>query len=107
MAALGMALGDQLRRSGQPIDQLVGIGIEKKLLAQLDPAGAYAFLGRPVSEVLAELDQQKAAIREALQVRDQLRPTLDESELSNYWEREKLYGEMYALRWLQSKHRQP
>jgi len=107
MAALGMALGDQLRRSGQPIDQLVGIGIEKKLLAQLDPAGAYAFLGRPVSEVLADLDQQKAAIREALQVRDQLRPTLDESELSNYWEREKLYGEMYALRWLQSKHRQP
>ena len=36
---------------------------------------------------------------------DQVRPTLDESELSNYWEREKLYGEVYAMQWLQSKHR--
>ena len=105
MASLGMALGDQLRRSGRPIDQLVGIGIEKKLLAQLDPAGSYDFLGRPVSEVQADLDQQKAAIRQALEVRDQVRPTLDESELSNYWEREKLYGEVYAMQWLQSKHR--
>jgi hypothetical protein len=36
-----------------------------------------------------------------------VRPTLTESELNNYWEREKLYGETYALQWLQSKYRQP
>jgi RNA polymerase sigma factor (sigma-70 family) len=106
MASLGMALGDQLRRSGAPIDQLVGVGIEKKVLAQLDPSVNYDFLGRPVSDVLAELDQQKAMIRQVIQTRDQLRPTLDESELNNYWEREKLYGEMHALQWLQSNHPQ-
>ena len=107
MASLGMTLGDQLRHAGAPIDQLVGIAIEKKLLAQLDPSGTYDFLGRPVSEVQADLDQQKAAIRQALQVRDQLRPTLSEAELGNYWDREKMYGEMYAMQWLQSRQRQP
>jgi hypothetical protein len=107
MASLGMALGDQLRNAAAPIDELVGIATEKKILAQLDPAGTYDFLGRPVSDVLAELDQQKQAIRDALQTRDQVRPTLNEGELNDYWEREKLYGEMYALRWLQSKYPQP
>jgi len=107
MASMGMVLGDQLRRAGGAIDVLVGIAIEKKILGQLDPAGNYDFLGRPVSEALADMERQKDTIRDALQVRDQVRPTLNESELNNYWDREKLYGEAYALRWLQSKHRQP
>jgi RNA polymerase sigma factor (sigma-70 family) len=107
MAAIGIVLGDQLRRASGPIDQLVGIGIEKKILAQLDPTGTYDFLGRPVSETLAELDRQKDSIREVLQLRDQVRPTLSELELNNYWEREKIYGEAYALQWLQSQHCQP
>ena len=94
-------------RASGPIDQLVGICIEKKILAQLNPAGTYDFLGRPVSETLAELDRQKDSIREVLQLRDQVRPTLSEIELNNYWEREKIYGEAYALQWLQSQHRQP
>ena len=97
----------RLRRNSGPLNELVGIAIQRKILAQLDPSGSYDFLGRPITELQAELDRQKASIREALQVRDQLRPTLDETELNNYWEREKIYGEMYALQWLQSKHRQP
>ncbi|HWH71245.1 MAG TPA: RNA polymerase sigma factor [Candidatus Sulfotelmatobacter sp.] len=107
MASMGIALSDQLRRASAPIDALVGIAIEKKILAQLDPARDYDFLGRPVSEVLAEMERQKQSIRETLQIRDQVRPTLNESELNNYWEREKLYGETHALQWLQSKHPQP
>jgi len=107
MASMGMQLADQLRRANGPIDQLVGIAIEKKILAQLDPAGNYDFLGRPVSEVLWELDQQRQGIRKVMQIRDQVRPTLNESELNNYWDREKLYGEVYAMQWLQSKYHQP
>ncbi len=107
MTAMGMVLGDQLRRASGPIDQLVGISIEKKLLAQLDPAANYDFLGQPVSEVQAELDRQKEVIREAIATRDQIRATLNESELADYWEREKLYGEMYAMQWLQSKYGKP
>ena len=107
MASMAMRLGDQLREASGPIDQLVGIAVEKKILGQLDPAQNYDFLGRPVSQALAELDQQKQAIQQALQIRDQVRPTLSASELNDYWEREKLYGEMYALQWLQSKYPQP
>src|ERR1039458_6229176 len=106
MASMGMILGNILR-AGSPIDQLVGIAIEKKILGQLDPAVNYDFLDRPVSEVLAELDRQKQAIRDALNTRDQLLPTLNEAELASYFERKKLYGEVNAVLWLQSKHSQP
>lgn len=104
MASMGMVLGDQMRRAYGPIDELVGIAIEKKILAKLDPAVSYHFLGRPISKLQAELSRQKETIRELVAIRDQIRPTLSESELNNYWEREKLYGEMYALHWLQSKY---
>jgi RNA polymerase sigma factor (sigma-70 family) len=106
LAAMGMVLGNTLRARG-PIEQLMGIGIEKKILAQLDPAVNYDFLDRPVSEALAELDRQKQAIADALKNRDQVRPTLNAADLVNYFEHEKLYGEMNALQWLQSTNRQP
>ncbi|MGA2281417.1 MAG: sigma-70 family RNA polymerase sigma factor [Verrucomicrobiota bacterium] len=106
LASMGMVLGNSLL-AGNPIDQLVGIAIEQKMLAQLDPAVNYDFLGRPVSEVLAELDRQKQAIRDALNARDQVLPTLNEAELASYFERKKLYGEVNALLWLQSKYHQP
>jgi hypothetical protein len=106
VASMIMILGNTLR-AGSPMDQLVGIAIEKKILGQLDPAANYDFLGRPVSDVLAELERQKQTIRDALNARDQLLPTLDETELTSYFERKKLYGEVNAVLWLQSKHRQP
>ncbi|MGA2748639.1 MAG: sigma-70 family RNA polymerase sigma factor [Verrucomicrobiota bacterium] len=104
MASMGITLGNQLRQASGPIDELVGIAIEKKILAQLDPAQTYDFLDGPLSQVEGELDQQKQAIRQALETRDEVRPTLNESDLNDYWEREKMYGEMYALQWLQSKY---
>jgi RNA polymerase sigma factor (sigma-70 family) len=107
MASMGMQLGNQLRNAPGPIDELMGVAIEKKILAQLDPAQSYDFLDGPVSEVEAKLEQQKQLIQQALQTRDQVRPTLNETELNDYWEREKIYGEMYALQWLQSKYHQP
>ena len=107
MAAMSMILGDQLRRASSPIDELVGISIEKKVLGQLDPAATYDFLGQPVGGLQAELDQQKNGIKTVMQVRDEVRPTLGEAELAGYWEREKMYGEMYAMQWLQSMNAQP
>ncbi len=106
LASMGMVLGNTLRARG-PIEQLMGIAIEKKILAQLDAAVNYDFLGRPVNEAMAELDRQKQAIADALKNRDQLRPNLNEAGLAAYFEHEKLYGEMNALQWLQSTNRQP
>jgi hypothetical protein len=106
MASMAMVLCGQLRDSSAPIDQLAGISIEGKILKQLDPTQNYSFLGCTVDQALAELNQQKQSIKQALQDRDQARPTLGERELNDYWEREKLYGEMYAIQWLQSKYPQ-
>ena len=106
MASMGMVLGNELR-AGSPLEQLVEIAIEQKILGQLDPSVNYDFLGLPVSKALAELDQQKQAIRVALTTKDQVLPTLNETDLTSYFERKKLYGEMNAVQWLQSKHPQP
>jgi hypothetical protein len=64
-------------------------------------------LGRPVSDALADLAQQKQAIRDALNARDQALPTLSESDMANYFERKKLYGEVNAVQWLRSQHSEP
>jgi hypothetical protein len=106
LASMVMVLGNTLRTRG-PIEQLVGIGMENKMLGQLDPAVSYDFLGRPVGEALAELDRQKQALADALKNRDEVRPTLNGTDLASYFEHEKLYGEMNALQWLQSTNRQP
>ena len=107
MAAVSMTLGQELRQASSPIAELVGIGIEKKLLSQLDPAANYDFLGQSVASLLSDLDQQKNSIKTVMQNRDQVRPTLGEADLTGYWEREKMYGEIYAMQWLQSISPQP
>jgi RNA polymerase sigma factor (sigma-70 family) len=107
---MGLVLGSHLSAAANNqfvIDQLMAIAIEKKFLGQLDPATNYDFLGRPVGEVAAEMDGRTQAIKQACQSRDQILPTLDETELANYLDRVKVYGEPEAQAWLRSKHGQP
>lgn len=107
LAYMGLTLGNRLGAGANNqsiIDQLVGIAIEKKVLGQLDATGSYDFLGRPVSEVTAEVDSQKQAIRQATVFKQQLVPSLNETDLVNYLDREKLYGEPAATAWLQAKY---
>jgi RNA polymerase sigma factor (sigma-70 family) len=109
LAYMGLALGNRLGAGANNqsiIDQLVGIAIEKKVLAQLDATGNYDFLGRPVSEVAADLDRQKQSIRQATEFKQQLVPSLNETDLVNYLDREKVYGEPEATAWLQAKYGQ-
>jgi hypothetical protein len=106
MAAVSMTLAGELRQSSSPISELFGIDIEKKLLSQLDPSANYDFLGESVASLQAELDQQKNSIKTVMQNRDLVRPTLGETDLTGYWEREKMYGEIYAMQWLQSMYPQ-
>ena len=107
LAYMGLALGNRMGAGANNqsiIDQLVGTAIEKKVLGQLDAAGNYDFLGRPVSEVAADLDRQKQSIRQATEFKQQLVPSLNETDLANYLDREKLYGEPEATAWLQTKY---
>ncbi len=106
MGAMSMALGGQLRAK-DVLEQLVGIAIQKNVLARLDPVGNNEFLGRPVGEVTAEIDRQREENKQSMQKRDQVLPTLNEADLSNYLEREKLYGEVKAMQWLEATYWTP
>jgi RNA polymerase sigma factor (sigma-70 family) len=109
LAYMGLVLGTRLGTGANNqsiIDQLVGIAIEKNVLGQLDATGSYEFLGRPVSEVVADLDRQKQSIRQATEFKQQLVPSLNATDLVNYLDREKLYGEPEATAWLHAKYGQ-
>jgi RNA polymerase sigma factor (sigma-70 family) len=107
LAYMGWLMGDRLStgaNNAHVIDQLVGLAIQKKFLGQLDPAGTYEFLGRPVSEALAELDRQRQAIRDTNETIQKVIPTLNATELANYLERLKVYGEPAAWAWLKGRY---
>jgi hypothetical protein len=106
MSSMGMVLGNDLLAGG-PIEQLVGIAVEKNVLGQLDPATSYDFLNGSTDESLAELARRKLAIRDGLNAKEAALPTLNETDLNAFFERKKLYGEMNAVLWLQSKNAQP
>jgi RNA polymerase sigma factor (sigma-70 family) len=107
LAHMGLVLAQRLgagANNQRVIDQLVGISIEKKFLSQLDPAATYDFLGGTVNEVLEQNERQKQAIKEASIFKQQVMPAMTETDLANYLDREKLYGEPEALAWLQTKY---
>jgi hypothetical protein len=83
------------------IDQLVAHAIEAIMLSQLDPNGSYDFLGgKTPKERLADLKAEKTLINALRQsFRDAL-PNMTEAELLSYTERQRLYGEVEAMRWL-------
>jgi len=101
MLASGLRSGDADKFV---IKQLVGNAIEAIMLRQLDPNGSYDFLGgKSPQDRLAELKEQKVSLdglRKAIQ--DTL-PNMTEAELLNYTERQRLYGEWEAMRWLQQR----
>src|SRR5205085_12376794 len=85
------------------INQLVGIASENIVLQALDQNAPYDFLGGETpAQRLAELKQQKTAIRDLTTVSGTI-PTLSETEQASYWERVKVYGELPAMRWLQQQ----
>jgi RNA polymerase sigma factor (sigma-70 family) len=109
LAYMGVALGQRLSTAANNqflIDELVGLAIERKSVAQLDPDTAYAFLGGSLGEFQSGLVAQKEAIKQSTQLSQQVLPTLDETELASYLDRMKVYGEPAALAWLQAKHGQ-
>jgi hypothetical protein len=100
LAGMGFVLGTHLSDgygSQTLINQLVGIAIEKQFLQQLDLNGNDPF-GRSVTEASAAVAQHQAAIKASAQELTPLISQLDDTELMNYMERVKLYGEESALK---------
>lgn len=99
MLAAGLRSGD----AGQfLIQQLVGNAIEATILRTLNPDGVYLFMGgiSPGAR-LAELRDQKDELSRLRRSADEALPKLSEPELLTYTERQRIFGEVEALRWLQ------
>ena len=83
------------------ISQLVGMAVEAIATQSLDQNTPYDFLGGETpAQRLAEKKQQRVSIRELSQNLSSVLPTMSEDQMASYWERQKIYGELEAMRWL-------
>jgi hypothetical protein len=107
LAQAGVGLADRLNGGDSGkfiINQLVGIASETIVLQALDQNASYDFLhGETPAERLAELKQQKTTIRDSMKTQS-IVPTLNETEMTSYWERVKVYGEIPAMQWLAERN---
>ena len=108
LAQMGVGLANRFNSgdSGKLIiSQLVGMAIENIALQPLNQNTSYDFLGGETpAQKLAELKQQKVALRELTQSFESIVPTMTEAETISYAERAKIYGEVAAMRWVQQQH---
>jgi hypothetical protein len=107
LAQAGLTLATALRSGDADkfvIKQLVGNAIEAIMLSQLDPNRSYDFIGgQTPNDRLAELKDQRAVLRELTKGIQDALPNMTEAELLSYTERQRLYGELEAMRWLQQR----
>lgn len=108
LAAMGITAAHRLNEGDESkvvISQLVGNAMESITLQHLDQNTPYDFLGgKTPSERTAELKQQRAELRELSQVVPSTMPDMTEAELFAYTERQRIYGEVAAFRWLRQRH---
>ena len=74
--------------------------MERIVLKPLDPQKSYDFLHGTVQDRFTDLDAKKAEAKQTSQFVDQWMTTASDSDLVNYFERLKVYGEAGALKWL-------
>jgi hypothetical protein len=104
---LGLALGQKVQNQSQfLIDDLIGMGIEKRFLSQLPPATVIEANGQTASERLAAMRARQEELRRITGSAATLLSGLNENEAVAYFDRQKLYGELEALRWLKQKRGQ-
>lgn len=110
LTEMGLAFGRQVQRqlgADFTMNDSVGIAIESSFLNSLAPATVLKDTGLTVRERQAELLQRKVIMNELGQGLDEAMQRLNERELSIFYDRLKLYGELEALRWFRSRHMTP
>ena len=109
-AALQMAvgLGQRLENDATAplLTQLVGMAIEKKALADFDPASAFPG-GQTIKDRLDELAKERTDIKQLTQQFDPLQPNLSAQDWISYADRTRILGEKSALQWLVAKFGKP
>jgi hypothetical protein len=106
---MGVTLGQRLEVDGSAgqfvINNLVGIAIQRIVLGAMNPTTSLDSAGHTAQDRLNELAQQRQSIQ-ALDTQRDLLPTMSEQDLISYFDREKAFGEVEALRWLVGKYGQ-
>jgi RNA polymerase sigma factor (sigma-70 family) len=89
------------------ISQLVGVAVERKALAAMDPATPYDDSGTTVQQRLDQLAEHRTSIKELNEKAEPLWPSVAEQDWISYNSRSVAFGEEAALRWLVGKYAQP
>ena len=108
---MGLALGRQIGEpsAGKPTClDLLGIEIERKFLASMDPASSCDSSGITVKDRINELARKRETIKAVggdggIWVNQ----ALSEQDQVGFFERMKVSGELEALRWARSKQGNP
>ncbi|MHC1766432.1 MAG: hypothetical protein AB9869_19380 [Verrucomicrobiia bacterium] len=107
LAQIGMELARRLGDGDAGafmVNQLLGGSVAAIVLGPLNPSESCAFLGnRLPGDILAEIHEQRASVRSLAQAFQDVVPSMTEAELLSYTERQKLYGELEAMLWLQQR----
>ena len=104
---LALHLADMLQDGSQQkirINQLVGIAIEKKALANVDPNSPYDSSGKSVQTRLDELAQSRKDLNANVRVIDQILMQMPPADQSAYYDRLKIYGETATMKWAVEKY---
>ncbi len=99
-----VGLGQSYTAGDCAISHLVGMAIERVALGAMDPNKAYGTSGHTVSDELEQLSQQKAALASLFKGNESHWENLSDQDWISYIDRDKMFGEEAALRWLLSKY---
>ena len=104
---LGTELGRRLQnQSPFIIDELVGIAVETRLLKQSPAEAAINATGQTAGERLAELGARRKEINTLAAKATPALNALTDASAMTYFDRQKVYGEVEALRWLAKRNGQ-
>lgn len=82
------------------ISQLMGMAVEKTALSAMNPNSPDGNNGQTVQDVINQIDQNRAAIRQVTQQANALLPGLSDQDVLNYENRRREFGEQAALAWV-------
>lgn len=103
-----LEMGRQIEDEPMLIDRLVGMAIQEKALAVLDPDGTYPFMEGSVDEYRSNLEKGKAGFRSVGKLHTEFwgaeqTTAFGERDWREYLRRVRIQGEVPALEWLQSR----
>lgn len=85
------------------IQELVGIAIERIALNAMNPNSPYGESGKTVKEQSDALDERRKGYRELVQKAQPILMQMSDEDVTHYFDRTKLYGEIGALQWVLSQ----